>query len=115
MNYSIIKNHHMGNDIESAWIPMQMNNFNNSKSEITSLQIIWDNVTGTLNGFINIFVTNNINFKSLLVTYNINTNSNKNSAVIIEINPIYSFLKINYSKNQITSGQLNVIANFKDL
>jgi len=105
----------MSNNIESPWIPMQMHNFNNTKSELSSIQIFWDNVTGNLNGFVNILVTNNIAAKSILLTYSINSSSNKNNSIIVAVEPIYTFVKIYYTKNQINSGQLNVVANFKDL
>jgi len=113
MNIEFIKNHSMANNLETHWMPIVMNTITQKqKSKASSLQIYWDKVLGTLNGFINLYMTNDFQTKSLVATYNINTASNKTNSVLIELNPIYGFIKLEYSKNLIISGQLNAILNY---
>jgi len=116
MNLEFIKNHAMANNLETHWIPIVMNTISQKRiSKASSLQIYWNNVLGTLNGFINLYMTNDFKTKSLVATYNINTISNKLNSILIELNPIYGFIKLEYSKNQIMAGQLNAILNYVEV
>ena len=115
MVMNILRNHDMSYDTVTNWMPMYMEGINKKNSKLVSMQIFWKNAVGTLNGFINVYVTNNIEGKGLSATYNINTASNTNNSILVELDSVFSFIKIEYAKNQITGGQLNAILNYVEV
>jgi len=118
MTQEIIRNHNMGLDYETEWIPVQLYEINNfgKNAMAESLQISWQNVLGTLNGEIELYISNDQYGQSLGNTYAINTNSNINDCEFIVLSHIhFNYIKIKYSKNNITSGLLNANLLFSDL
>ena len=117
MIVQIAKNASMANDFETNWIDMQVDNSYNlndkSKVEVASIQIFWDSVVGVLNGYIEIYSTNTIDSKAFLATYNINSASNKDNSILLELKPIYKSIKLLYHKNGITDGRLNAFLYYK--
>lgn len=113
MNVEFVKNHFMANNLETHWMPIVMKTMlDKNSTKATSLQIFWDKANGIMNGFINIYITNDFQSKTLLVTYNVNSISNKSNSILLELNPVYSFIKLEYSKNQIVDGLLNATLNY---
>ena len=118
MILEFVKNISMANDFQSNWIDMQINNNYSLNDcnliEAVSLQIFWDSVVGVLNGYIEIFSTNTINSKAFTATYNINTASNIDNSILVELNPIFKSIKLVYHKNGISDGRLNAIINLNN-
>lgn len=112
----VIKNHNMSLNMETYWIPLQQEEVlgHRKAMDAVSVQIIWESVIGILNGVIELFVTNELNSKSLLSTYNVDTTSNKNDSILANLSLNYGYLKIKFTKNSIISGKLNVIIKYEE-
>lgn len=117
MIVELAKNVSMANDFETHWADMQIDNSYNLNEKIkvdaVSIQIFWDSAVGILNGYIEIYSTNSIDSKAFTATYNINSASNKDNSILVELKPVFKSIKIIYHKNQITDGRLNAILYYK--
>jgi len=113
----VIKNHDMSLNLETYWIPLRQEEIMGQRKvmDAVSIQIIWDSVVGTLDGLIELYVTNELNSRSLLGSQIVNSISNRNNSVLINLSLSYEYLKIKYSKNNILSGRLNVIIKYEEL
>jgi hypothetical protein len=111
MTMEIVKDHDMSLDLETDWIPVQLDEISNfgKRAIAESLQISWHNVTGTLNGEIEVYISNDQYGQSLGNTYSIDTESNIEDCEFIVLSHIhFKYIKLKYSKNSITDGILNV-------
>lgn len=118
MTMEVIKDQAMSSDFESDWIPVQIDKIANfgKNSFADSLQIYWEDVTGTLDGKIELFISNVQDSMTLGNTYNIETASNIDDSEFIVLSHIlFKYLKIKYTKNNITGGKLNAILAFSDI
>jgi hypothetical protein len=117
MTMEIIKDQDMSGDFETDWFPVLLNEINNFGKEAIaeSLQISWHNVTGTLDGEIGVYISNDQYGQSLGNTYTIDTTSNIEDCEFIVISHIhFKYIKLIYTKNSITSGLLNANLSFSD-
>jgi hypothetical protein len=77
--------------------------------QANSLQVVWENVTGITDGIINIYVSNDFRASSLAYSITINSESNLDDALMLILTAPFNYMKINYVKNNITAGKLNLI------
>ncbi len=112
----VIKNHNMVLNLETYWIPLQLDEIKGYRKaqEAVSIQIIWDTVLGLLDGVIELNVTNDLNSLSLLSTYNVNSVSNRSNSILENLSSAYGYLKLKYTKNSIVSGRLNVLIKYTE-
>ncbi len=111
MTSEIIRQQSMDSDFVTEWIPIILDPINNfgSKAIASSLQIIWDSVTGTLNGAIELQATDDLDNTTIGMTIGIATNSNSTDTELILLNPAFKFIKIKYTANGITGGKLDAV------
>jgi hypothetical protein len=117
MIIEIIKYQDMSGDFETDWFPVLLDEINNfgRKAIAESLQISWQNVTGTLDGKIDIYISNDQHGQSMGNTYLIDTTSNIEDCEFIVLSHIhFKFIKLKYSKNSITGGLLNANLSFSE-
>ncbi len=116
MNSEIVKNHNMANSLETYWIPLSIEAIGRGSKQlaVSSIQIIWDGVTGTLNGSIELFVTNEQQSRSLSATHNVNSATNRDDSILEELSASFSYLKFIFTRNGITGGKLNAIVRYED-
>lgn len=115
MIQEIIKDHNMDNDLETGWIPVFIDKIRNfgEKARAESLEIYWNDVTGDLDGKIQLFISNGQGSKALGNTYDIDGSSNVEDCEFIVLDHInFKYLKIKYIKNSITGGTLNAVLGF---
>lgn len=112
----VVRNHNMSVNLETYWIPLQQEEIKGLRKSMNALsvQVIWDSVIGIMDGVIELFVTNEINSRSLLSSYVVNSNSNRNNSLLVDLSLNYAFLKIKYSKNNILNGRLSVIIKYEE-
>jgi len=106
----IINSLDMSNGYDSDWIPLFTGEGQHKAA--TSLQVVWGEVTGTLDGTIEILVSNDAESGVVAVIIEIDIVSNIEDSTMISIYPFYRFLKMKYTKNAITGGVLNAVLNF---
>ncbi len=113
----VIRNHGMSMNLETYWIPLQQEEIVGQRKSMNavSVQIIWDSVVGIMNGVIELFVTNEMNSRSLLSSYIINSISNRNNSILVDLSLNYAYLKIKYSKNDILNGKLNALIKYEEI
>lgn len=105
----------MANDFETNWLPLRMEGaqtFGGAR-EAASLQIYWSEADGTLDGTIDVYLTNDQNGKSLAGSYTVDCAENKDDAILIELSQSCEYLKILYTKNGVTDGYLNAVLSYK--
>ena len=101
---SEIINNSMDADFGTLWIPLTDSS---GKLNATSLQLTWKNVTGILNGIINIYTANSQDYGSLALTIDVDSATNENDTCMITVYPMYYLLRIEFQKNGITGGLIN--------
>lgn len=115
MIQEIIKDHNMDDDLETDWMPVFIDEISNfgKKARAESLELYWKDVTGVLDGEIQIFISNGQGGKALGNTYFIEEPSNIEDCEFIVLDHInFKYLKIKYIKNNITGGTLNAVIGF---
>lgn len=107
----ILREHNMGQNAESDWILIEKDNFfdfEKKEQRIKSIQILWDNVSGELNGELIFLLSNDMEFSTLSKVMKIKSSSNKDDADLLVFYPCFKYLKIIYKKNGITDGILTI-------
>lgn len=107
MNAEIFSGQPAESDFETEWFPTAIEDFNREKTTTVSIQVVWDNITGTPDGTIDLFAANQEDFPSCGDRYNINSVSNIDDSLIIILDSAFRFIKLKYSKNDITGGELS--------
>jgi hypothetical protein len=114
MNAEIIYNMSMDSDFESDWFPINSEGSGSKSSSrvASSLQVTWDNVSGILNGKIEVLSSNDAVSQVVGYTLNINTNSNIEDSELLILQPGFNFIKLKYNKNGILNGILNAVLTY---
>lgn len=111
MLFEILKNWDMSRRWESNWLPFRYSE-NESAWEhqnASSLEFVWQNVGGNLNGKINLYVSNNQKTYKLLKSFDIASVANETDSLFLSLYyPSFEFFKIVFEPYGITSGQLYV-------
>lgn len=102
--YEIIKDEPLWQNWTSAWFQLHIGGRQSS-----SLQIVWENVTGITDGTINIYVSNDFRASSLAYSLTVNSESNLDDALMLILTSPFNYMKIDYVKNNIIAGKLNLI------
>jgi len=115
MIIEIAKDVDMSSDYDSGWYELEIpqNSVFGKKLKAESLQIIWESTSGTFNGTIDIYATNDINSNAIGKTIAVNKASNLSDAEMFILYPSFEYLKIFYKHNGITGGILNAVISFK--
>lgn len=105
----VLKNAPMSENCETIWFPMRMKRVGAKRSSsATSLQILWTGATGTLNGKLKIYASNNSQTATLAHEISINTASNADDALLLVFfTSDFEGIKIKYERNDISGGELN--------
>ncbi|MDA3844625.1 MAG: hypothetical protein PF588_09695 [Candidatus Kapabacteria bacterium] len=110
MNRQILTNYPCDSDYRSPWIPTRIEKTPNQMKELSavSLQIAWDQLTGTPDAVLEIIVTNDLKFSTIAKTINIDSASNLNDSLMIMMNSSFAYFGIRFIKNSVTGGKLSV-------
>jgi hypothetical protein len=110
----ILKNKTMNDNFETGWFPAKLDPISNmGKVGIaSSLQISWTDVTGTLDGIIEIYASNDISSKSLGRSINVNSGTNEIDSEMLLFYGNFNYLKIKFIKNGISSGKMTAIIDY---
>ena len=116
MIIEILRDWDMSNNFESDWFQVVQNQFQfeNKSKKAKSLQISWDSVTGQIDGAIDILISNDVDYQTLVKTINIKENTNIEDCLMIILFNDFQFIKIRYKKNNITSGKLCAFLSYND-
>ncbi len=104
------KNAPMSNSFVSNWFETSDNNISGkSKYTAISIQLSWQDISGTPNGIISLeFSNDRISFTQGAV-YNVNNTDNRSNSEIALINNISKACRIRFTANDITDGKLNAV------
>ncbi len=107
----LIKNMNMSQAIETHWTPLYYPPGENFGKEAlaNSLQIHWEDASGTLDGNITVYVSNDNNSSTTGFELDISKASNTDDTEILMLNPAFRFIKLAYIPNGITGGKLNAL------
>ena len=110
----IISNAGLSDDFETEWFSLiyQNNPFGNPETAET-IQLNWSAVSGTLNGTLQLYLTNDLNIRTLAKTITISNSDNTQDAELLILYGSYQYFKINYINNGITDGFLSVFISYK--
>ncbi len=111
MLFEILKNWDMSRRWESSWLPFRYSESDSvwSSADASSLELVWQNVGGNLNGKIYLYVSNNQKTYKLLKSFDITSVSNVTDSLFLSMYyPSFEFFKIVFEPYGITSGQLDV-------
>jgi len=87
---------------------IESNPFHTQQFNHISVQCIWKNLTGTLNGTFSVLGSNNgVDFDEVVIPVNINT-ANGNDVILINSFPLV-FIKVMFTINGITGGTFETI------
>lgn len=76
------------------------------------LQIIWDSLTGTLDGVVTVYVSNDGTNWDAIGTPTTISSATGNQCIGIE-DVFYTYVKVVATKNNVTGGTISVIGTFK--
>lgn len=114
MILGLLKDTPMSSDVESQWIPVEYSvpGNKNTKYRANAIQIVWRNVSGTLNGTITIYAANDIATMSKGKVISVASETNESDSHLFIIVPAFEFIKIKYEKNGITGGRLSAFVSY---
>ena len=116
MTREMLKDHPMEVGVECDWLPTIIRKLRSRDImySASSLQIFWKNADSdfTLNGFIKIYYTNSFETSKLYETVIVDSENNINDSIMIMLDHNYKYFKVDYIKNSIKSGKLNVVINY---
>ncbi len=117
MTVELFRNAPMGNDVESLWTPalLRKTAFGSVDSVVRGTQIFWEGASGTLDGTIEIWGTNDFRARSLVARFDVSETSNLDSAILAEMPGTFEFFKARYASNQITGGYLSAVAYYEPI
>jgi len=101
--YDILEKQSMGQDYSSEWLTLKYN-----KMKAVSVQIVWSSVVGSMNGVLEISVSNQPPAGTLVQQISINSSDNEADCLILMLNPQFAFIRFEYLKHQIISGELSI-------
>ncbi|MGA2296009.1 MAG: hypothetical protein ABSG15_00490 [FCB group bacterium] len=112
----ILNNLPMNEDYETDWFPLISESLykNSKKATAESLQISWYNVTGTLNGTIELISSNDMENSVSGLSVRIDSSSNQSNAVLIVLLSVFRYFKLKYTKNGITNGSLSAVVAYSE-
>ncbi len=110
----IFKNNTMSDNFETEWFPAKLDPVSNmGKIGIaSSLQLTWKDVTGTLDGIIEVYASNDASLKSLGKTISVNTTTNEADSEMFLFIGYFSYFKIKFIKNGISGGKMTAIIDY---
>lgn len=111
MLLEILKNWDMSRRWESNWLPFRFSESEPAwrQQSASSLEFVWRNVGGNLNGKINLYVSNNQKTYKLLKSFDVASVANETDSLFLSLYyPSFEFFKIVFEPYGITSGQLYV-------
>ena len=98
----MISHFKMGTNCESDIFPRH-----HKGKEAVSIALIWENMVGTLDGEVEIYISNDGESFSLRNSTTISTDENIANSVIVFLNEAFNFIKIKVKRNGITSGDFS--------
>lgn len=101
--YEILERQSMGQDYSGEWLTLQHN-----KMKAVSVQVVWSSVIGSLNGVLEISVSNQPPAGTLVQRITINSADNESDCLILMLNPQFLFIRFEYLKYQIIAGELSI-------
>ena len=114
MTREVISNLPMDKDLTSDWIEAVMKDFSGkNKATIGNVQIIWQGVSYNPDATVQVEITNDLQYKTVLGTYNVNNTDNSEDSLMIEITPGFGFIRFVYTANSVTAGLLNININYE--
>jgi|GEM_PF-2900941 len=114
MNIKVLKNVSLQNFIESKWINLNVEKLssNSVRMKARSIQIIWQDLIAGYDGVLKLYMSNELNAKSLERTINVNSASNINNTELFILESEFRLLKFEYIKNSNVGGSLDVSINY---
>lgn len=82
------------------------------KIRAKSIEFIWSEVSGFLNGNIELYFSNDLDSKSLCCSFAINTENNKDDTDLFIIENNFEYMTAKYIKNGISSGKVKIIIKY---
>lgn len=101
--YDILENWKMGLDYFGDWLPLDHN-----KMKAVSVQIVWNNAIGSMDGVLEISVSNQPPAGTLVQRVAVNSWDNTADCLILMLNPQFRYIRFDYLKYRIISGQLSI-------
>ncbi len=102
----------LNSDFQTDWIPMEQTILGKTEFVAASAQISWENVTGTLNGNLQVQVSNDGVTPSFISNISVNCAMNKDNAEILSVESVFRYIRFSFSKNGIASGTMDIIMNY---
>ncbi|GEM_PF-2745970 len=114
MTREVVSNLPMDRDFTSDWISSIMTDFaGHNKASIGNVQIIWQGVSFNPDAVVKIEITNDLQYKTVLGTYNINNTDNSEDTLMIDLTTGFGFIRFVYTANNVSAGLLNININYE--
>ncbi len=114
MTREVIKNMPMNINFASDWLRSTIKDFaGKHKYSIGNVQIVWSEVSANPNATLSIEVTNDLQYKTVLSTHNINSRDNRQNTLMLSLSPGFKYFRFVYTANNVTTGWLTVIVNYE--
>jgi hypothetical protein len=101
--YDILENQSMGRDYFGEWIPLEHN-----KMKAVSVQVVWSSVIGSMDGILEISVSNQPPASTLVQSIAINSSDNSADCSVLMLNPQFAYIRFDYIKHRIIAGELSI-------
>ncbi|MEI6091411.1 MAG: hypothetical protein WCR42_13230 [bacterium] len=101
--YDILDRQSMGQDYFGDWFPL-----NYIKMKAVSVQVVWTAGVGTMDGILEISVSNQPPAGTLVQRIAINSADNESDCLILMLNPQFSYIRFNFLKHRIIAGELSI-------
>ena len=115
MNFEIISAHPMQNELVTDPVPLRIKRNTAHIFVAASMQFIWKAVEGIADAKIEIFASIDENSESLGRSINIECTDNTQDAEMFIINPMFDFIRIKYTPNSVTAGELSCFINYQEV
>jgi hypothetical protein len=114
MTREIVSNMPMEADFTTEWAEGTIRDFRTKeKYSIANVQIVWTGVSLNPNATIAVEVTNDLQYKTISGTHNVNSTGNSDNALMLSLGGGFRFFRFVYTANNVLTGRLTIIANYE--
>ena len=109
MKKELILNYNLNKDFISEWIPLTIRSMSDKKYSAKSIQISWKNISGNINGRLDLLLSNDESKYTQVDSFIIDTIDNSEDVIICDINTGAEYMCLKFSKLEILNGKLEVL------
>ncbi len=114
MTREIVSSMPMDADFISDWVKAFIVDLRTKeKYSMQNVQIVWTGVSANPDATIRIEITNDMLYKTISATHNVNSTDNSDDALMVSTEGGFRFIRFVYTANSVLTGRLTIIANYE--